>query len=175
MKNELISVIDVAKTLGKHKAYIFKVLSRLGIETRKEKNSNSRGQKIAYITSDELSRVKEHLAEIVNDSEPSTIQADIGGLFYLIQLEPSHDSGRFKLGFTINIEERLRSHKTAAPFSEIIKTWPCKQLWEKTVIDCVSYGCERLHTEVFRAESIDEVRLRCAQFFKMMPDISPRE
>jgi len=173
MSNEIISVIDVAKNLGKWKAHVFKILKRLGIETVKEKSNNARGQKIAYITTDDYDRIREYLAGTEDDSDASTIQPDVGGVFYLIQLEPEHDPGRFKLGFATNIEERLRSHKTAAPFSKVLKMWPCKLLWEKTAIECASQGCVRLYTEVFRTESIDEVQSRCEQFFKLMPEIKP--
>lgn len=169
MSIETISVIDVAKNLGKHKARIFKILRRLGIETVKEKSSNARGQKIAYITTDDYSRIREYLAGIESDSDELAIQSDVGGVFYLIQLEPKHDPGRFKLGFATNLEERLRSHKTAAPFSRVLKSWPCKLLWEKTAIECASQGCIRLHTEVFRTESIEDVQARCEQFFELMP------
>jgi hypothetical protein len=169
MSDEVISVIDVAKNLGKQKAHVFKVLGRLGIETLKEKSSDARGQKIAYITTDDYDRIREYLAEAEDDSDASATQPDVGGVFYLIQLEPEHDPGRFKLGFATNIEERLRSHKTAAPFSKVLNTWPCKLLWEKTAIECASQGCVRLHTEVFRTESIDAVLSRCEQFFKLMP------
>jgi len=175
MNNEIISVIDVAKNLNQSKAHVFRILGRLGIETVKEKsNGLSRGQAIAYITNDDYARVKEYFAGTINKSEVSVTQLDIGGVFYLIQLEPEHDPGRFKLGFATNIEERLRSHKTAAPFSKLLKTWPCKLLWEKTAIESVSQDCVRLHTEVFRSESINEVQLRCEQFFKLMPEIKPK-
>jgi len=169
MSAETISVIDVAKNLGKQKAHIFKILGRLGIETIKEKNSAAKGQKISYITTEDYERIKEHLADAESEAGVATAQPDVGGVFYLIQLEPEHDPGRFKLGFATNIEERLRSHKTAAPFSKVLKTWPCKLLWEKTAIECATEGCVRLHTEVFRTESIDEVQSRCEQFFKLMP------
>ena len=71
MSGETISVIDIAKSLGKHKAYIFKILARLNIETIKEKNSEARGQKIAYITMDDYDRVKEYLAKDEYISESS--------------------------------------------------------------------------------------------------------
>lgn len=175
MSVESISVIDVANNLGKQKSYIFKILARLGIETIKEKNSSARGQKISYITNDNYERIKEYLA--VGESEPrvSSTQGDVGGVFYLIQLEPEHDPGRFKLGFATNIEERLRSHKTAAPFSKVLKTWPCKLLWEKTAIECASQGCVRLHTEVFRTEQISEVQARCEQLFSLMHEAKPKK
>ena len=171
MSNEIISVIDIAKNLGKQKAHVFKIIRRLRIETVKEKSNDARGQKISYITTDDYNRIREYLAGAEDNSAASTTQSDVGGVFYLIQLEPEHDPGRFKLGFATNIEERQRSHKTAAPFSKVLKTWPCKLLWEKTAIECASQGCVRLHTEVFRTELIDEVQSRCEQFFKLMPEI----
>lgn len=174
METEIISVIDVSKNLGKQKQHIFKVLKRLSIETIKEKSSDAKGQKIAYITSDDYDLVKKYLVNAKDYSEELIEQADLGGVFYLIQLEPEHDPGRFKLGFATNIEERLRSHKTAAPFSKVLKTWSSKLLWEKTAIDCVTQGCVRLHTEVFRTESIDEVQLRCENFFNLMPEIKSK-
>ncbi len=154
METEIISVIDVSKNLGKQKQHIFKVLKRLNIEMIKEKNSGAKGQKLAYVTADNYDLIKEYLVNINDSSENLIEQADLGGVFYLIQLEPEHDPGRFKLGFATNIEERLRSHKTAAPFAKVLKTWPSKLLWEKTAIDCVTQGCVRLHTEVFRTESL---------------------
>jgi hypothetical protein len=174
MSAETISVIDAAKNLGKQKTHIFKILGRLGIETIKEKNIAAKGQKISYITTADYERIKEHLAGTEKEPGAATAQPDVGGVFYLIQLEPEHDPGRFKLGFATSIEERLRSHKTAAPFSKVLRTWPCKLLWEKTAIECAAQGCVRLHTEVFRAESIEEVRSRCEQFFRLMPEFKAR-
>lgn len=94
------------------------------------------------------------------------------GVFYLLRLEPQHDPNRFKVGFASNLSERLRQHKCSAPFTEVIKTWPCRRLWEKTAIECVTANCERLHTEIFRAQSISEVEQRCDQFFALMPSLS---
>jgi hypothetical protein len=154
MREDLISVIDVATNLGKRKQHIFKILGRLGIKTIKQKSSEARGQKIAYVTTEDYGQIKEYLSSSDELSDSSVAQPDIGGVFYLIQLEPEHDPGRFKVGFATNIEERLRSHKTAAPLLKVLKTWPCKLLWEKTVIDCVSQGCDKLYTEVFRTSVI---------------------
>ena len=171
MDNEVISVIEVARSFGKRKQHIFKILGRLKIETIKEKNSEARGQKIAYITIDDFDRIKEYFTSSEEVSDSVSIQPDLRGVFYLIQLEPEHDPCRFKLGFATNIEERLRSHKTAAPYSKVLKTWPCKFLWEKTVIDCASQGCDKIYTEVFRTDSINEVMSRLEKFFSLMPEV----
>jgi len=173
MRKELISVIEVAKNLGKHKAYIFKILKRLRIDSVKQKSSDAKGQKIAYITTDEYERVKKYITDSQNYSNDSSNQSDIGGVFYLIQLEPNFGHGRFKVGFATSINERVRKYKTIAPFVKVLKTWPCKSGWEKTAIDCVSQGCEKLYTEVFRTNSIDEVLMRCEEFFGTMPKLLP--
>ena len=101
----------------------------------------------------------------------SVLDAAEEGVFYLVQLEPDLDPGRFKIGFTASLPERLRHLRCAAPFAVVVKFWPCRRLWEKTAIDCVSVGFERLHTEVFRAGSLDEASRRCDNFFAMMPPI----
>jgi len=90
-------------------------------------------------------------------------------VFYLLLLEPDHDPGRFKVGIADNFPERLRHLRCSAPMIKVVKTWPCKPLWERTVMDCVTEGCERLHTEVFRTESIKSVVDRCERFFELMP------
>jgi hypothetical protein len=51
----------------------------------------------------------------------------------------------------------LRQLRCSAPYIQVMKTWPCRRLWEKTAIECVTEGCERLHTEVFRALFLETV------------------
>ncbi|HWB54643.1 MAG TPA: hypothetical protein VG722_10640, partial [Tepidisphaeraceae bacterium] len=65
----------------------------------------------------------------------------------------------------------LRHLRCSAPFAKVVRPWPCKLLWEKTAIECVTTGCERLHTEVFRAPEKDKILERCEQFFALMPAI----
>lgn len=177
MTESAISVIDLAAQYGMRKQTVFKVLARLGIKTvqRPGNSKTNRGQKIAYISGGDAQRFVEEIQSTaaVNRSAadkdgPDTAIAE-RGVFYLLQLEPAHDPGRFKVGFAASLPERLRSLKCSAPFTTVLATWPCKNLWERTAIDCVTQGCERLHTEVFRTESIEGVRQRCERFFELMP------
>ncbi len=170
MKEELISVIEIAKLHGKRPQAIHKIVRRLNIETTKIKSEEARGQTASYISKDDYETIKDYLVKPESNGNDD-IDLSSSGVFYLIQLEPEHDPGRFKVGFASSIDERLRKHKTAAPYSKVIKTWPCKLLWEKTVIDSVSQGCERVHTEVFRVEDLDLVKERCDKFFLLMPDL----
>ncbi|RPI58468.1 MAG: hypothetical protein EHM48_10115 [Planctomycetaceae bacterium] len=166
------SVIDAAKILGIQRPNLFKVLKRLGIPTIKERNSAHRGQSIAYITSDDLHRLKEHFRSPVGTgvvSEDNTVSTEFGW-FYLIQLEPEHDPLRFKVGFTVSMAERLRHLRCSAPFAKVLDKWRCKLLWEKTAIDCVTRGCQQIHTEVFRSNSIEKIKELCQAFFKLMDE-----
>jgi len=89
----------------------------------------------------------------------------------VVQLEPTHDRGRFKVGFTTDIDGRLRHHRCSAPFAQCVRTWPCRRTWERAAIDCVTIGAEQLHTEVFRVDSIHVVIERTDEFFGVMPVI----
>lgn len=178
MSQALISVIQASDRLGTRKQTVFKVLKRLGIETLKQRHSDHRNQLIAYITEGEFRRVQEELATRFNgsdhESSESTTSPDLipseSDLFYLIQLEPNHDPSRFKVGITSSMPERLRSLRCSAPFATELATWPCKRLWEKTAIECVSDGYEQLSAEVFRLDSLDEVKSKCQSFFDLMPE-----
>lgn len=175
INDNLISVIDVANYHGRHKQTIFKVLKRLGIETSKKRNSLNNNQQVAYITQEDFRLVSAELSLAVERQQASDeddfISAEFG-LFYLIQLEPVLDPCHFKVGFAANMSDRLRTLRCSAPDASVIKNLPCKRLWEKTAIACVTAGCERLHTEVFRATLLNEVVDKCEQFFSLMPVVA---
>lgn len=177
MDKNLISVKEFAEANGLHRQTVFKVLKRLGIEQSKSRGSSeNRGQTISYITEQDAHLVLETLAsnrklQDENNSElPDATLYDIG-VFYLLCLEPEHDPNRFKVGFASNLNDRLRQHRCSAPYTKVIKTWACRRLWEKTAIECITQKCERLHTEVFRAHSLEDVENKCDQFFALMPQL----
>jgi hypothetical protein len=181
MTEHLISVKDFAEQNGLLRQTVFKVLKRLEIEPSKSRGGNqNRGQTISYITEHDAYRVLEALAS--SRSNPNGQEGEESefteaalydvGVFYLLSLEPEHDPSRFKVGFASNLNERLRQHRCSAPFTRVVKTWPCRRLWEKTAIECVTEGCERLHTEVFRAPSLKAVEEKCEKFFALMPSLA---
>lgn len=182
MSDDLISIIDLARQTGKRKQGIFKVLRRLGIVPTKGRSSSNRGQMISYVTSEESQQVVAEISRAAVDSSSPEIEGASSynaelteqGVFYLLALEPDHDPGRFKVGFAANLSERMRALRCSAPFAKIVRTWPCKRLWEKTAIECVTQGCRRLHTEVFRAGSLESVVDRCQRFSDLMPTLPPK-
>jgi hypothetical protein len=173
MEENHISVVDIAKNLGKRRQSVFKIIKKLNIETVLEKNESARGQKIAYISKNDEKRIIEYVSDNENiqiiDNEE--INLNVNGFFYLIQLEPDFDPGRFKVGFATTIGERIRQHKCSAPLLKLVKYWPCKPLWEKTAIECITNDCEKIHTEVFRTNSIESITEKCNTFFDLMPKL----
>lgn len=121
MDDDLISVRDIAAQHGKRKQTVFKILKRLGIETTKQRSATGKNQLVAYITQDEFKLVRGELLTIRSDDESEDGELDgietaaEHGVFYLIQLEPVFDPGRFKVGFAANMPERLRHLRCSAP------------------------------------------------------------
>lgn len=171
--DDLISVIDLATQNGLRKQTLFKILKRHGIEPSKRRSRSNRGQIVACISPAEAKIVMSVLRAVRpgSETEPTAMPDELAerGVFYLLALEPKADPGRFKVGFAVSLQERLRHLRCSAPFAEVVGTWSCKRLWERTAMDCVANGCDRLHTEVFRAASIETVKERCEQFFGLMP------
>lgn len=166
MEQSLISLSDIAKGHGRHRGSIHKLVKRLGINTVKGTSESARGQKVSCITTEDYTKLEQHLTQ---PKQENNNQNESRGVFYLVLLEPELDPGRFKVGFTADINERMRSHRTVAPLLKVVRTWPCKLVWEKTAIECVTSCCERIHTEVFRTDDIQKVIERADQFFKVMP------
>jgi hypothetical protein len=173
MSDEMVSVIEIAKSLGMRKQSIYKIISKLKINTINEKSeySRSKGQKIGYISKEDEKIIIEYIKTRENIVTDNEIDFNNAGYFYIIQLEPEYDPNRFKVGFAMSVEERIKQHKTSAPLLKLLKVWPCKLLWEKTVIDCVTNDCEKIYTEVFRCSSIDDIIEKCDSFFELMPKI----
>src|SRR6266446_5299817 len=126
------AVVDLADELQVRKQTIFKVLKRLGIQPQRRRDVERGNQQIAVISGteaaavrDELSRSRESKQGLGVD-ETGYVNEELG-VFYLIQLEPDHDPGRFKVGFTTDLEGRLRKHRCSAPFARSLKSWPCRR------------------------------------------------
>lgn len=177
---ERIAIADLADDLQVRKQRIFKILPRLGIRPTQRRELSRGNQNVATVSQSDAIAIR---AEIERSSATAAagngsivgssgiFYSDDVGFFYLIQLEPEHDPGRFKLGFTMDLDGRLQKHRCSAPFAQYLGTWPCKRVWERAAMDCVTNGCEQLHTEVFRAGTLDQVAAQAKSFFSMMPNL----
>jgi len=178
MSEERIAIIDLADELQVRKQRIFKLLGRLKIRPTQRREPERGNQNVATVSVQEAAAIRRELAKSA-DLAGGALQATGGaapvcfsddmGFFYLLQLEPDHDPGRFKVGFTTEPDGRLQKHRCSAPFAKYVRNWPCRRVWERAAIDCVTDGCEQLHTEVFRTASVDTVTDRADTFFSVMP------
>jgi hypothetical protein len=171
---ERISIGELADELQCRRQSLFKIVARLGIEPTKEKKADRGGQQVAMVTPEEAMNIrKEFLLRMRGSDQPDAGEPFLvnDGVFYLIQLEPDHDPGRIKLGFTTDLDGRLQKHRCSAPFAKLLRTWPCRRVWERAAMDCIAAGIEQLHTEVFRAPSIEDVTKRANSFFEIMPKV----
>ena len=175
---EGIAVVELADELQIRKQTVFKVMKRLGIQGVKRSEYDRRGQMISVIRKIDADAIRDDLrrtATGIRDGNSSAGDtryfSEDSGVFYVVQLEPAHDPGRIKVGFTTDIDGRPRHHRCSAPFAQCVKIWPCHRTWERAAIDCVTTGVEQLHTEVFRIGSVQVVIDRADKFFGVMPVI----
>ena len=176
-----IAIADLADDLQVRKQRIFKILPRLGIRPTQRREASRGNQNVATVSQIEANAIRVEIektsAWTASDSSATgttaALSADDVGFFYLIQLEPEHDSGRFKVGFTMDLDGRLQKHRCSAPYARYVRSWACKRVWERAAIDCSTDKCEQLHTEVFRARSLSVVEERANAFFAVMPTPTP--
>ena len=176
---ERIAIMDLADDLQVRKQRIFKILPRLGIRPTQRRELSRGNQNVATVSQSEAIAIRAEIEKSAGkpsgnsslSGSPATFYSDDVGFFYLIQLEPEHDPRRFKLGFTMDLDGRLQKHRCSAPFAQYTGTWPCKRVWERAAIDCVTNGCEQLHSEVFRATSLEQIAAQAKSFFSMMPNL----
>jgi hypothetical protein len=171
MSDELISVTQIAKAHSRHRSVLHKIIKRLGIETRRIRSEEARGQEAIYITFADYSLLKDEIEYEQDGDFPDEETAGWRGFLYIVQLEPKFDPGRFKIGFATSVEDRLKSHRTSAPFAKTVQHWPCKLFWEKTAIESITRECEKLHTEVFRTSNFEILIARADSFFDLMPKL----
>jgi hypothetical protein len=174
---EQIAIADLADDLQVRKQRIFKILRRLGVRAKQRREASRGNQLVSTVSQSEADAIRAEIQKSsrapASDNSKSggtaAFYSDDVGFFYVIQLEPDHDPGRFKVGFTTDLDGRLQKHRCSAPFAQYVGSWPCKRVWERAALDCVTRGCEQLHTEVFRTTSLEHVATESRAFFAIMP------
>jgi predicted GIY-YIG superfamily endonuclease len=92
------------------------------------------------------------------------------GFFYLILLVPEVLPKRVKIGYTDNLENRIKEHQTSAPTAKLIKSWRCKRAWDQAAMDSITRSdCELVLNEVYEGD-VEKFIARGNEFFNSMPD-----
>ena len=158
---EFYSLRDVAKEIGVTYQTVKSRTELLEIEVvqiQNDKNSYQSSIRIA-----DLARLKDSLA---NKSHSEN------GFFYIIALIPEYNRGRLKVGFASNVEERLGQHRTAAPTAELVRSWPCKRSFEKTIIAALSSLGKQVRNEVYDFDNVDLIVSKAETLFSLL-NITP--
>ena len=91
------------------------------------------------------------------------------GYFYIIQLVPEALPNRVKIGYTDNLNTRLREHQTAAPTATFLGHWKCEWLWDQAAMDSITrIDCHLVMNEVYEGD-IEGFLNRAEEFFSLMP------
>lgn len=141
---------------------------RQGIQPHKRRTPDSQNQLTLAVTPEEADRIRNKRREEGFLDSQKPIASEVG-VFYVIQLVPELDPHRIKLGFADDLRSRLDQHHTAAPTAQVVKSWPCRRSWERTVMDCLALGCRLILNEVFNCDDIDALVRRGDELFRVLP------
>ena len=101
--------------------------------------------------------------------------ATTDGAFYVIQLAPDLAPRRVKLGWALDAQKRLTSHRCAAPTARLVNQWPCHRNWEGAAIRAITaVGCRALSREAFDVGQLEQLLDDAEEFFRSHDALSPR-
>lgn len=173
MADEYISIKHLAEKLGMDRSHARRYVLKLGFKPQKRRTVDSGNQLTLTVTEQEAESILKRRQEQGFTAEGKPVESE-SGVFYVIQLVPELDPRRIKLGFAVDLNDRLVQHRTAAPTARVAKSWPCRRSWETTVMDCLSsVACRHILSEVFECTAIDDLIARGNELFTILPD--PRE
>ena len=154
--DKYITFYEIAEEAGCGVDTIRRNSKKLNLEIVKTKTASSSGALLNCLSRDDANALinffeKRKEGKLAKDASDISLQRF--GFFYLIQLVPEALPNRFKIGYTDNLEQRLNSHRTAAPTSVLIKSWPCKRSWDYAAMDSITrVNCVHVLNEVYEGE-----------------------
>jgi hypothetical protein len=169
-KESYISVRHLAEQLGMDRSHARRYVLKLGFKPQKRRTADSGSQLSLTVTTEEAETILKHRSDQGFMAEGKAVESE-AGVFYLIQLVPELDAKRIKLGFAIDLNDRLVQHRTSAPTAKVLKAWPCKRSWEIAVMDCLSsVACRHILNEVFECDNLDDLIGKGDDLFRILPD-----
>ena len=171
-----LSFFDLAQKLGVSYDTVRRTIARygdeLGVTVLKRKTSSSRGALTQCISLDAANKLITFLDSKTKDNSKNDDQEFFFqrfGYFYIVQLVPELMPNRVKIGYTDNLEQRLRDHQTSAPTARYVKYWECKRSWDQSVMDSITRSdCQLVMNEVYEGDVTLFVQ-RADEFFALMP------
>jgi hypothetical protein len=171
---EFVALKVLAIELGIDRSHARKYLKKLGISAVKRRTADSGGQLALCLTRQEADAVLKNRRDQGWGAPEAVVDSETG-TFYVIQLVPELDARRIKLGFAADVTDRLAQHQTAAPTATLLRSWPCKRVWEKAAMDCLSsVFCTHIRNEVYECTDLDALIERGNALFSLLPHPSQK-
>ena len=85
-------------------------------------------------------------------------------VLYLLQPNPKSAPRRFKVGFSGNLKNRLKSYKTVVPDFVLHMVWEGTKKQEKELLKYLVTNCSHVEREVFEAERPGEIIQKIEEF-----------
>ena len=168
--SDYVTVKDLAAELGMDRSGLRKYIIKSGFSLITIRgDTGAKNQSLIALALEDAEGVR---ALRASQGFSKTMRAPIengDGFFYAIQVVPDLDPLRIKLGWTYNVSDRLSAHQTAAPTAVLLRSWPCRKVWEYAAMHSVTrIGCKHIGNEVYRCENIDDLLDRGDTFFALM-------
>jgi len=172
---DFVTFRELADQIGVEITTIRRNVKRLNLEIRNEKTETSKGALVQCLSIDNANNLISHFENRDKpNSESDSAALDRFGYFYIIQLVPEVLPNRVKIGYTDNLETRLREHQTAAPTAIYLGHWKCKRSWDQAAMDSITrVDCSLVMNEVYEGD-IDGFLNRAKEFFNVMPKSSDK-
>jgi len=173
MADDFVSLKQLAEEFNLDRSNMRKYVLKAGITPQRRRTADSASQLTLVLTGAEADLIRTRRQE-QGYLEGSCPVATEVGFFYVIQLVPELDPRRLKFGFADDIQTRLAQHRTSAPTTKLVKMWPCRRSWERTLIDCLAgAGCKLILNEVYECDDVAKVVERADAILGLLP--SPEE
>lgn len=173
--SELIPFSEIAKQLGVGIDTIRRTIDKVGDDLGLTTQRKSRSSKALCLSTDDANKLIRYFEERDEHVGPNEKSENIGsytgyGYFYIVQLVPEALPNRVKIGYTDNLETRLREHQTSAPTARYLGHWECKRSWDQAVMDSITrQDCKLVMNEVYEG-NVDLFLMRAKEFFGVMPN-----
>lgn len=147
---EFMTFREVADQIGVAIDTVRRTVRRLDLTVRKERTPTSKGATVHCLSIDDANQLISHFeTRDTPDSNADSSALDRFGYFYIIQLIPEAMPNRVKIGYTDNLETRLREHQCAAPTAKYLGHWKCKRSWDQAAMDSITReDCHLVMNEV---------------------------
>jgi len=166
---------ELADQIGVEKTTIRRNVKSLKLTVRNEKTSTSKGASVHSLSIDDANKLIAHFE--TRDRPNSNVDTSVlerFGYFYIIQLIPEAMPNRVKIGYTDNLDTRLREHQCAAPTAKYLGHWRCKRSWDQAAMDSITReGCHLVMNEVYEGD-LESFLIKAGEFFSVMPKNSDK-